>query len=153
MTADETPDTTPGSAAETAPGPVSAPAPDLTKRAAPSGPSGPSGPSALPVPARADRAATFPDRATAQWATQQVISLNEQVIHRWLAQSTRQRLVIEAAWPSRPDPVGTLLTTGMALVGQEPIEVRAARVVLCRHTSEEPGAYPFTVHSSLPVVL
>ncbi|MFG2774112.1 RNase A-like domain-containing protein [Streptomyces sp. NPDC048350] len=113
----------------------------------------PPAPSAAPFPARADRAATFPDRVTAQWATQQVISLNEQVIHRWLAQSTRQRLVIEAAWPSRPDPVGTLLTTGMALADQEPIPVRAARVVLRRTGSGGPGAYPFTVHSSLPVDL
>ncbi|MFF8598045.1 RNase A-like domain-containing protein [Streptomyces sp. NPDC015232] len=111
-----------------------------------------------PVPARADRAATFPDRATAQWATQQVIALNEQLIHRWLAQSTRQRLVIEAAWPSRPDPVGTLLTTGMALAGQQPLPVRAARVVLRRNPvapaeSGEPAPYPFTVHSALPVEL
>ncbi|MFF2567034.1 RNase A-like domain-containing protein [Streptomyces sp. NPDC058084] len=111
-------------------------------------------PPAVPAPsARADRAATYPDRVTAQWATQQVIALNEQVIHRWLAQSTRERLVIEAAWPSRPDPVGTLLTTGMALAGQEPIPVRAARVVLRRTASDEPGAFPFTVHSSLPVDL
>ncbi|MEU7701089.1 RNase A-like domain-containing protein [Streptomyces sp. NPDC039028] len=110
-------------------------------------------PSAAHAPARADRAATFPDRATAQWATQQVITLNEQAIHRWLAQSTRQRLVIEAAWPSRSDPVGTLLTTGMALAGQEPIPVRAARVVLRRTGSGEPGAHPFAVHSSLPVDL
>ncbi|MFF7178627.1 RNase A-like domain-containing protein [Streptomyces sp. NPDC008121] len=110
-------------------------------------------PPASPVPARADRAATYPDRVTAQWATQQVIALNEQVIHRWLAQSTRQRLVIEAAWPTRPDPVGTLLTTGMALAGQEPIPVRAARVVLRRIVPGEPGAYPFTVHSSLPIDL
>ncbi|MFF5973321.1 RNase A-like domain-containing protein [Streptomyces sp. NPDC012769] len=113
----------------------------------------PPAPPTPPVPARADRAATFPDRATAQWATQQVIALNEQVIHRWLAQSTRQRLVIEAAWPSRPDPVGTLMTTGMALADQDPIPVRAARVVLRRTASTEPGAYPFTVHSSLPVEL
>ncbi|MFG2902307.1 RNase A-like domain-containing protein [Streptomyces zaomyceticus] len=110
-------------------------------------------PTAPPTPARADRAATFPDRVTAQWATQQVITLNEQVIHRWLAQSTRQRLVIEAAWPSRPDPVGTLLTSGMALAGQDPIPVRAARVVLRRTGSGEPGEPPFTVHSSLPVDL
>ncbi|MFE3068415.1 RNase A-like domain-containing protein [Streptomyces sp. NPDC059247] len=108
---------------------------------------------ASPGPARADRAATFPDRATAQWATQQAIGLNEQVIHRWLAQSTRRRLVIEATWPSRPDPVGTLLTHGMALAGQEPIPVRAVRVVLRRTGSGEPGAPPFTVHSSLPVIL
>ncbi|MFI8288416.1 RNase A-like domain-containing protein [Streptomyces sp. NPDC085614] len=113
----------------------------------------PPAPSGTPALARADRAASFPDRATAQWATQQVISQNEQVIHRWLAQSTRQRLVLEAAWPSRPDPVGTLLTTGMALAGQEPIPVRAARVVLRRSGSGEPGAHPFTVHSSLPVDL
>ncbi|MER7520374.1 RNase A-like domain-containing protein [Streptomyces sp. NPDC126499] len=115
-------------------------------------PTPPSSP-ASPVAARADRASTFPDRATAQWATQQVIALNEQVIHRWLAQSTRERLVIEAAWPSRPDPVGTLMTTGMALADQDPIPVRAVRVVLRRNGPGEPGAYPFTVHSSLPVEL
>ncbi|MEW1699727.1 RNase A-like domain-containing protein [Streptomyces sp. NPDC091278] len=110
-------------------------------------------PAAPPARARADRAATFPDRATARWATQQVIALNEQIIHRWLAQSTRRRLVIEATWPSRPEPVGTLLTHGMALAGQEPIPVRAVRVVLRRTGSDEPGVPPFTVHSSLPVVL
>ncbi|MER8235593.1 RNase A-like domain-containing protein [Streptomyces sp. NPDC101490] len=115
--------------------------PDLTKPPAP------------PVRARADRAATFPDRATARWATQQAIELNEQLIHRWLAQSTRRRLVIEATWPSRPDPVGTLLTNGMALAGQEPVPVRAVRVVLRRTGSGGPGGPPFTVHSSLPIVL
>ncbi|MEU8617594.1 RNase A-like domain-containing protein [Streptomyces sp. NPDC048623] len=103
--------------------------------------------------ARADRAASFPDRATAQWATQQAIALNEQLVHRWLAQSTRRRLVIEAAWPSRPEPVGTVLTTGMMLAGQEPVPVRAVRVVLRRNGDGEPGAYPFSVHSSLPVDL
>ncbi|MEU6163151.1 RNase A-like domain-containing protein [Streptomyces tanashiensis] len=107
-------------------------------------------PPAAHASARADRAATFPDRVTAQWATQQVISLNEQVIHRWLAQFARQPLVIEAAWPSRPDPVGTLLTTGMALAGQDPIPVRAARVVLRRTGSGEPGVYPFTACTPSP---
>ncbi|MEU0860514.1 hypothetical protein ABZ352_34900 [Streptomyces griseofuscus] len=35
------------------------------------------------------RSATYPDRDTAQWATQRVVTANEQLIHRWLAQSTR----------------------------------------------------------------
>jgi hypothetical protein len=48
------------------------------------------------------RSATYPDRETAQWATQQVVTVNEQAIHRWLAQSTRPRLTIEASWPFRP---------------------------------------------------
>ncbi|MFI8961925.1 RNase A-like domain-containing protein [Streptomyces sp. NPDC053493] len=104
--------------------------------------------------ARADRAATYPDRATARWATQQVVALNEQLIHRWLAQSTRRRLVVEAAWPSRPEPVGTVLTAGMVLAGQtEPVPVRAARVVLLRTAPGEAAPYGFTVHSSLPVHL
>lgn len=47
------------------------------------------------------RSATYPDRETAHWATQQVVTGNEQKIHRWLAQGTRARLGIEAAWPSR----------------------------------------------------
>ncbi|MFF3729803.1 contact-dependent growth inhibition system immunity protein [Streptomyces sp. NPDC002476] len=52
------------------------------------------------------RSATYPDRETAQWATQQVVTANEQAVHRWLAQGTRARLTIEAAWPSRAEPVG-----------------------------------------------
>lgn len=32
------------------------------------------------------RSASYPDRETAQWATQQVVTANEQVVHRWLAQ-------------------------------------------------------------------
>ena len=47
------------------------------------------------------RSATYPDRDTAQWATQQVVTANEQLIHRWLAQSTRARVSIEAARPAR----------------------------------------------------
>ncbi|WP_443334453.1 RNase A-like domain-containing protein [Streptomyces sp. ZAF1911] len=53
------------------------------------------------------RTATYPDRETAQWATQEVITRNEQAIHRRLAQGTRLRIPLEAAWRSRPDlPVG-----------------------------------------------
>ncbi|WP_435847880.1 RNase A-like domain-containing protein [Streptomyces fradiae] len=44
--------------------------------------------------------ASYPDRETAQWATRQVVTAYEQLIHRWLAQGTRARLTIEAAWPS-----------------------------------------------------
>ncbi|MFB8138090.1 RNase A-like domain-containing protein [Streptomyces parvus] len=47
-----------------------------------------------------NRSATYPDRETAQWATQQVVTANEQRIHRWLAQGTRARLTVEAAWPT-----------------------------------------------------
>ncbi|MGW0979041.1 RNase A-like domain-containing protein, partial [Streptomyces griseus] len=31
----------------------------------------------------------YPDRETAHWCTQQVITRNEQTVHRWLAQGTR----------------------------------------------------------------
>lgn len=41
------------------------------------------------------RTASYPDRETAQGATQQVVTVNEQVVHRWLAQGTRARLTIE----------------------------------------------------------
>lgn len=51
------------------------------------------------------RSATYSDRETARWATQQVVTANEQVIHRWLAQNTRARLPVEAAWSSRDEPV------------------------------------------------
>ncbi|MFE5484219.1 RNase A-like domain-containing protein [Streptomyces sp. NPDC056527] len=94
--------------------------------------------------------ASYPDRETAQWATQQVVTSNEQAIHRWLAQSTRQRLTIEAAWPSRPEPVGRVLRTAMMLAGREPIDVRAARVILRRSTDNPHG---FTVHATFPIYL
>jgi hypothetical protein len=96
------------------------------------------------------RTATYPDRATAQWATQHVVTRNEQVIHSWLAHSTRQRLTIEAAWPSREEPVGRVLLQAMALAGRGALEVRAARVVLRREPS---AAHGFAVHASFPVYL
>lgn len=69
----------------------------------------------------ATRSATYPDRTTAQWATQQVVTANEQVIHHWLAQSTRTRLTIEASWPPRPEPVGRVLLQAMMPAGREPV--------------------------------
>ncbi|MER6325261.1 RNase A-like domain-containing protein [Streptomyces coelicoflavus] len=96
------------------------------------------------------RSATFPDRETAQWATQQVVTANEQVIHRWLARSTRSRLTIEACWPSRPEPIGQVLLQAMMLAGREPVDVRAARVILRRDASRPHG---FVVHSTFPIYL
>ena len=96
------------------------------------------------------RSGTYPDRETAQWATQQVVTANEQVIHRWLAQSTRARLAIEASWPSRPEQVGRALLQAMMLAGREPVDVRAARVVLKRDASRPHG---FAVHATFPVYL
>jgi hypothetical protein len=93
---------------------------------------------------------TYPDRETALWATQQVVTVNEQVIHRWLARSTRPRLTIEASWPSREEPVGRVLLLAMMLAGREPVDVRAARVVLRRDASQPQG---FAVHSTFPVLL
>ncbi|MFE6283121.1 RNase A-like domain-containing protein [Streptomyces sp. NPDC057877] len=101
------------------------------------------------MPSR-NRSATYPDRETAQWATQQVVNANEQLIHRWLAQGTRTRLTIEAAWPSRPEAVGRVLLDAMLLAGRGPVEVRAARVILKRDTSAPHG---FVVHASVPVYL
>ena len=96
------------------------------------------------------RTATYPDRETAQWATQHVVTRNEQVVHRWLAQGTRPRLTIEAAWPSRQEPVGRVLLQAMMLAGRGAVEVRAARVVLRREPS---AAHGFAVHASFPVYL
>ncbi|MEV5436860.1 RNase A-like domain-containing protein [Streptomyces sp. NPDC052682] len=96
------------------------------------------------------RSATYPDRETAQWATQQVVTANEQVIHRWLAQSTRSRLTIESAWPSRNDPVGQVLLQAMTLAGRGPVDVRAARVIVRRDASRPHG---FVVHSTFPIYL
>lgn len=98
----------------------------------------------------ANRAATYPDRETAQWATQQVVTANEQLIHRWLAQATRPRLTIEASWPSRTEPVGRVLIQAMMLAGREPVDVRAARVVLKRDATRPHG---FVVQATFPVYL
>ncbi|MFH9859369.1 RNase A-like domain-containing protein [Streptomyces sp. NPDC017202] len=93
---------------------------------------------------------SYPDHETAQWATQQVVTANEQVIHRWLARSTRSRLAIEASWPSREQPVGRVLLQAMMLAGREPIDVRAARVILTRDASRPQG---FAVHATFPIYL
>ncbi|MDI3417936.1 RNase A-like domain-containing protein [Streptomyces luteolus] len=96
------------------------------------------------------RSATYPDRETAQWATQQVVTRNEQLIHRWLAQASRQRLTIEASWPSRTEPVGRVLLQAMMLAGREPVDTYAARVVLKREPASPHG---FVVHSTFPIYL
>ncbi|MFK4146993.1 RNase A-like domain-containing protein [Streptomyces sp. NPDC004065] len=96
------------------------------------------------------RSATYPDRETAQWATQQVVTANEQVIHRWLARSTRSRLTIEASWPSRREPVGRVLLQAMMLAGRGAVDVRAARVILRRDPSRPHG---FAVHATFPIHL
>ena len=96
------------------------------------------------------RSSSYPDRETAQWCTQQVVTRNEQVIHRWLAQSTRQRLTIEAAWPSRSEPTGRVLLQAMMLAGRDAIDVRAARVILKR---DSVGSHGFTVHATFPIYL
>ncbi|MFF1280985.1 RNase A-like domain-containing protein [Streptomyces sp. NPDC058299] len=96
------------------------------------------------------RSATYPDRETAQWATQQVVTANEQLVHRWLAQSTCSRLTIEASWPSRSEPVGRVLLQAMMLAGREPVDVRAARVTLKRDASLPHG---FAVHATFPIYL
>ncbi|MCX5437579.1 hypothetical protein OG564_28135 [Streptomyces sp. NBC_01280] len=44
--------------------------------------------------------ATHPDRESAQWATQQVVTPDEQLIHRRHARSTGSHLAVEGAWPS-----------------------------------------------------
>ncbi|WP_338696731.1 RNase A-like domain-containing protein [Streptomyces sp. Q6] len=102
----------------------------------------------VPPPPTRSRSASYPDRETAQWATQQVVTANEQLIHRWLAQRTRSRLTVEASWPSRPDPVGRVLLQAMMLAGREPVDVRAARVILKREPSVPHG---FVVHASFPI--
>ncbi|SDK74481.1 RNase A-like domain-containing protein [Streptomyces indicus] len=96
------------------------------------------------------RSATYPDRETAQWATQQVVTRNEQRIHRWLAQDARPRLTIEAAWPSREEPVGRVLLQAMMLAGRDPVDVRAARVVLRREPDSPHG---FVVLTTVPIYL
>lgn len=96
------------------------------------------------------RSASYPDRETAHWATQQVVTANEQVIHRWLAQGTRTRLTVEAAWPSREEPVGRVQLEGDMLAGRGPVDVRAARVVLRREPSSPHG---FVVHTTVPIYL
>lgn len=96
------------------------------------------------------RSATYPDQETAHWATQQVVNANEQVIHRWLAQGTRARLTIEAAWPSHERPVGRVQLEADLLAGHGPVDVRAARVVLRREPTSPHG---FVVHTTVPFYL
>ncbi|MEU8618128.1 RNase A-like domain-containing protein [Streptomyces sp. NPDC048623] len=96
------------------------------------------------------RSASYPDRETAHWATQQVVTANEQAIHRWLAQGTRARLTIEAAWPSREEPVGRVQLAGDLVAGLGPVDVRAARVVLRREPASPHG---FVVHTTVPFYL
>lgn len=96
------------------------------------------------------RTSSYPDRETAQWCTQQVVTRNEQQIHRWLAQGTRRRLTVEAAWPSRGEAVGRVLIDAMMYAGRDPVDVRAARVVLRRDGGSPHG---FVVQASFPVFL
>ncbi|MFF3954173.1 hypothetical protein ACFYY1_13275 [Streptomyces sp. NPDC001890] len=70
------------------------------------------------------RSATCPDRETAQWATQQVVTGNEQKIRRRLALGTRARLAIEAARPSRVAPVGRVLLQAMCARSRPDAEAR-----------------------------
>lgn len=96
------------------------------------------------------RSATYTDHETAHWATQRVVDSNEHVIHRWLAQSTRSRLAIEASWPARPEPVGRVLLQAMMLAGRGAVDARAARVILKRKTEHPHG---FVVHATFPIFL
>ncbi|WP_405697818.1 RNase A-like domain-containing protein [Streptomyces sp. NBC_01185] len=96
------------------------------------------------------RSASYPDRDTAQWATQQVVTTDEQAIQRWLAQNTRARLTVGAAWPSREEPVGRVQLEGDLLAGRGPVDVRAARVVLRR---EPPSPLGFVVRTTVPFYL
>lgn len=73
------------------------------------------------------------------------MTANAQVIHRWLAQGPRARLVIEAAWPSREDPVGRFQLEGDLLVGGRAVDVRAVGVVL---RSEPCSPQGFVVHTT-----
>jgi Bacterial CdiA-CT RNAse A domain len=94
------------------------------------------------------RTATYPDRATAVWCTQQVIRLNAERIAAWLAQGTRRRLTLEGSWPSRDEPVGRVLLQSMFFAGRGPVDVRSARVVLER---DDAAAEGFVTRTSVPV--
>ncbi|WP_371681459.1 hypothetical protein [Streptomyces sp. NBC_01276] len=65
-------------------------------------------------------------------------------------QGTRGRLALEAAWPSRAEPVGRVQLEAMLLAGREPVDVRAARVVLRRGPA---GPYGFVVLATVPFYL
>lgn len=93
------------------------------------------------------RSSSYPDRETAQWAAQEVVSRNEQVIHRWLGQGTRARLTIEAEWPSKA-PVGRVVLRAMMLAGRGAVDAYAARVILKRDPAQPNG---FRVHATYPI--
>lgn len=94
------------------------------------------------------RTATYPDPATARWCTRRTLELGAGLVDAWLAQGTRRRLTLEAAWPSRQEPVGRVLLQAMMFAGRGPVEVRAVRVVLER---DETSADGFVVRTSVPV--
>lgn len=58
------------------------------------------------------RSASYPDRETAQWATQQVVNANEQAVHRWLAQNSRR---MARTWTASQ---GRALTSGPEAKGR-----------------------------------
>ncbi len=89
------------------------------------------------------RSASYPDRETAQWATQQVVTANEQAVHRWLAQGTRARLTIEAAWPSRGEPVGRVQLEATCWSGADP-STSARRAWCCAASRRARTASPST---------
>jgi Bacterial CdiA-CT RNAse A domain len=94
------------------------------------------------------RAGTYPDVETARWCTGRVLAENDVEIRRWVARGIRRRLVVEANWPSRPEPVGRVLLQGMLFAGLGPVDVRAARVVLER---DDTAPHGFVVRGSVPV--
>lgn len=97
------------------------------------------------------RSASYPDRETAQWVTQQVVTANEQAIHCWLAQNTRARLTVEAAWPSREEPVGRVQLEAELLAGRVPST--SARRAWCCVRREPSSLHGFVVHTTVPFYL
>ncbi|MEV5577955.1 hypothetical protein AB0L39_05260 [Streptomyces parvus] len=96
------------------------------------------------------RSASCPDRETAQWATHQVVTANEQAVHCWLAPEHPVFLTLEAAWPSREGPVGRVQLEGDLLAGRGPVDVRAAHMVLRREATSPLG---LVVHTTVPFYL
>ncbi len=53
------------------------------------------------------RSASCPDRETARWTIQKVVTANEQAVHRRLAQNTRVRLTRQPGRPVRSPWAGS----------------------------------------------
>lgn len=72
------------------------------------------------------RSASCPDRETARWTIQKVVTANEQAVHR-LLRPEHPGPPHPAAWPSREEPVGRVQLEGDLMAGRGPVDAEDER--------------------------